>query len=90
MSIAKIMALNENNTNYSVSNQEIQNLSNEAQKYSEKFAGIFDETHKVIIGQEDALHKILISIIADGHVLLESVPLLKHFDGKNNGTEFQC
>ena len=68
------MALRENNTNYSVSNQEIQNLSNEAQKYAEKLSRIFDETHKVIIGQEDALHKILISIIADGHVLLESVP----------------
>lgn len=68
------MALRENDTNYSVSNQEIQNLSNEAQKYSEKLLGIFDETHKVIIGQEDALHKILISIIANGHVLLESVP----------------
>ena len=34
----------------------------------------FDESHKVIIGQEDALRKILISIISDGHVLLESVP----------------
>ncbi|MCE2615289.1 MAG: MoxR family ATPase [Nitrosopumilus sp. (ex Thoosa mismalolli)] len=68
------MALRENDENYSVSNQEIQNLSNEAQKYSQKLTGIFDETHKVIIGQEDALQKILISIIADGHVLLESVP----------------
>ena len=68
------MALGEGNTDYFVSNQGIQNLSDEAQKHSEKLLGIFDETHKVIIGQEDALRKILISIIADGHVLLESVP----------------
>ncbi|MGB0724933.1 MAG: AAA family ATPase [Nitrosopumilus sp.] len=32
------------------------------------------ETQKNIIGQEDIIKKILISIISDGHVLLESVP----------------
>ena len=69
------MAFGENsNDGYSVSSQEIQNLGIKAQKYSEKLLGIFDETQKVIVGQEDALRKILISIIADGHVLLESVP----------------
>jgi len=68
------MALRENHVNYSVSNKEIQDLNKEAQKYAEKLAGIFDESHKVIIGQQDALKKILISIISDGHVLLESVP----------------
>ena len=68
------MALRENHVNYSVSNKEIQDLNKEAQKFAEKLAGVFDESHKVIIGQEDALKKILISIISDGHVLLESVP----------------
>lgn len=68
------MALGENNANYSISDQDIQNLNNLAQKYSEKLLGVLDETHKVIIGQEDTLRKILLSIVADGHVLLESVP----------------
>ena len=68
------MALRENPVDYSVSNKEIQDLSERAQKYAEKLDGVLDESHKVIIGQQDALKKILISIIADGHVLLESVP----------------
>ena len=68
------MALRENHVDYTVSSKEIQNLSEQAQKYAEKLTGVLDESHKVIIGQEDALKKILISIISDGHVLLESVP----------------
>ena len=68
------MALRENHVNYSVSNKEIQDLNEKAQKYAEKFADVFDESHKIIIGQEEALRKIIVSIISDGHVLLESVP----------------
>ena len=68
------MALRENDVNYSVSNEEIKKLSEQAQKYTEKLSLVFDECHKVIVGQQDALEKILISIIADGHILLESVP----------------
>ncbi|WP_428325950.1 AAA family ATPase [Nitrosopumilus sp.] len=68
------MALRENHVNYSVSNEDIKKLSEQAQKYAEKLNGVFDESHKVVIGQQDALQKILISIISDGHVLLESVP----------------
>jgi len=69
----KYMALRENHE-YSVSNKEIQDLNKQAQKYAEKLSGVFDESHKVIIGQQDTLRKILISIISDGHILLESVP----------------
>lgn len=68
------MALRENHVNYSVSNKEIQDSNEKAQKFAEKFADVFDESHKIIIGQEEALRKIIISIISDGHVLLESVP----------------
>jgi len=68
------MAIKENHTNYSVSNDEIKRLNEQAQKYAEKLSAVLNESHKVIIGQQDALQKILISIISDGHVLLESVP----------------
>jgi MoxR-like ATPase len=68
------MALRENDVNYSVSNEEIKKLNEQAQKYTEKLSLVFDESHKVIVGQQDALQKILISIISDGHILLESVP----------------
>jgi len=68
------MALRENHVNYSVSNEKIKELGVEAQKYAEKLNTVLDESHKIIIGQHDALQKILISIISDGHILLESVP----------------
>lgn len=68
------MALRENSVNYSVSNKGIKKLNEQAQKFAEKLSLVFDESHKVVIGQQDALQKILISIISDGHVLLESVP----------------
>jgi len=68
------MALRENDVNYSVSNEEIKKLNERAQKYAEKLSLVFDESHKVIVGQQDALQKILISIVSDGHILLESVP----------------
>ncbi|MBI1663181.1 MAG: MoxR family ATPase [Nitrosopumilus sp.] len=68
------MAFRENHVNYSVFNPDIKKLSEQAKKYSEKLNAVFDESHKVVIGQQDALQKILISIISDGHVLLESVP----------------
>ena len=68
------MALRENHVNYSVSNEDIKKLNEQAQKYAEKLNAVFAESHKVVIGQQDALQKILISIISDGHVLLESVP----------------
>lgn len=68
------MVLKENHVDYSVSNKEIQILNDQAQKYAEKLTEVINESHKVIIGQQDVLKKILISIISDGHVLLESVP----------------
>lgn len=68
------MALRENHVNYSVSNEDIKKLSEQSQKYAEKLNAVFEESHKVVIGQQDVLQKILISIISDGHVLLESVP----------------
>ena len=68
------MALRENHVNYSVSNEDIKKLNEQAQKYAEKLNAVFAESHKAVIGQQDALQKILISIISDGHVLLESVP----------------
>ncbi|WP_428325251.1 AAA family ATPase [Nitrosopumilus sp.] len=68
------MALRENHVNYSVSNEDIKKLSEQSQKYADKLKAVFDESHKVVIGQQDALQEILISIISDGHVLLESVP----------------
>jgi len=64
----------ENNKKFTTSDKKIQELTEISQKYSKIISNIMLETQKNIIGQEDIIKKILISIISDGHVLLESVP----------------
>jgi MoxR-like ATPase len=43
-------------------------------KYSQIISKVMDEAEKNIVGQNDIIKKIIISVISDGHVLLESVP----------------
>ena len=64
----------ENNEKFTTTDEKIQELTEISQKYSKIISNIMLETQKNIIGQEDIIKKILISIISDGHVLLESVP----------------
>lgn len=40
----------------------------------EKFDRVKEEISKVIVGQKNLIHKMLIASLADGHVLLEGVP----------------
>lgn len=68
------MIWNTNNENFTISDEKIQELTEISQKYSKIISSVIAETEKNIIGQEDVVKKILISIISDGHVLLESVP----------------
>lgn len=42
--------------------------------FADDFKRIEDEISKDIIGQKDVIHKIIISMIADGNVLLEGLP----------------
>ncbi|NOX71817.1 MAG: MoxR family ATPase [Candidatus Micrarchaeota archaeon] len=53
---------------------EIKELNKKAEKYAEEMGNILEEIGKVIVGQEDAVRKMMISLIADGHILLEGVP----------------
>ena len=68
------MNSDENNEKFATSDKKIQELTEISQKYSKIISDVMSETQKNIIGQEDIIKKILISIISDGHVLLESVP----------------
>ena len=40
----------------------------------QQFARLYDEIHKKIVGNEEVVECILIALLCDGHVLLESVP----------------
>jgi len=43
-------------------------------KFCENFEKVRNETAKFIVGQQDVVEKVLISIICGGHVLIEGVP----------------
>ncbi len=53
---------------------EIKKLNSKAADYSAVLKKAADEVKKAIVGQEKILEKLMISLIADGHVLLEGVP----------------
>ena len=59
---------------YSTSDDKMIELGERAQKYGGILRGILDESHKRITGQHHALERMLIGVITDGHVLVESVP----------------
>jgi len=55
-------------------NKEISELNKKAEKFSEKILKVHSEVSKVIVGQDDVVEKLLIALIANGHVLVEGVP----------------
>ncbi|MEZ8031844.1 MAG: AAA family ATPase, partial [Nitrosopumilus sp.] len=68
------MTANNVNETFSISDDNIQELTNISTKYSKVILSVIKEAEKNIVGQEKVIKKIIISIISDGHVLLESVP----------------
>jgi MoxR-like ATPase len=55
-------------------NAEIKKLTKEAEKHSKELNKVIDEAHKIIVGQEDVVERLVMALIADGHILLEGVP----------------
>ena len=60
--------------NFTISDEKIKELTKISIKYSHIISKVMDEAEKNIVGQNDVIKKIIISVISDGHVLLESVP----------------
>jgi len=55
-------------------NKEIEELNKKASGYATVLETLKQEMEKVIVGQEDIIEKLIISLIVQGHVLLEGVP----------------
>ena len=55
-------------SSYHSSNPEIQSLTEQSKKYADEIMSIVDEVQKVIVGQEDVIKKLVIALMADGHV----------------------
>src|SRR5688500_7782282 len=49
-------------------------LTEEVTKLQARFATLKAEVGKVLVGQDDMLHRLLLGMLAGGHVLLEGVP----------------
>ena len=54
--------------------KEIKKLNERAQEHSAKLNEVIDEIKKVIVGQDEIITKLFVSLIANGHVLIEGVP----------------
>lgn len=52
----------------------ITEINQEVQKESLFLQDLKQEVAKIIVGQEDLIQKILVALIADGHILIEGVP----------------
>jgi len=55
-------------------NAQIKKLNEQAVEYSGNINEVMIEVKKTIVGQNDLIEKIMIALIADGHVLVEGVP----------------
>jgi MoxR-like ATPase len=50
------------------------NIEERVEHFGKKFVTIKEEIQKTIVGNSEVINRVLISLIADGHVLLEGVP----------------
>lgn len=57
-----------------VLNKEVEKLNKKAKEYAASLEKLEDTLHTVIVGQKDAVRKVLICLISQGNVLLEGVP----------------
>lgn len=57
-----------------VSREQINELTDEIKSRSEPFRRIVEQVNQVLVGQEKLVHRMLIGLLANGHLLIEGVP----------------
>lgn len=57
-----------------VTHKDIQELTAQIESASEPFRRLVDEVGKVIVGQEQLVSRMLLGLLANGHLLIEGVP----------------
>ena len=58
----------------SVTHVDVKQISEQVQAKSEAFQRLLEQIQRVIVGQEDLLHKMLVGLLSNGHILIEGVP----------------
>ncbi|NNE00752.1 MAG: MoxR family ATPase [Pirellulaceae bacterium] len=79
---------------HTITHQEIEDLSGQIQQASAPFQRLIAEIGKTIVGQENLIHRMLVGLLANGHLLIEGVPGLAKTTAvaclaKGISTEFQ-
>ena len=57
-----------------VTELDVKNIGAEAMAKSEPLRRLLDQMHRVIVGQDALLHRMLIGLLSNGHLLIEGVP----------------
>jgi MoxR-like ATPase len=57
-----------------VSELDVKQISGKVAETSEPFRRLLDQMHRVIVGQDNLLHRMLIGLLSNGHLLIEGVP----------------
>jgi len=57
-----------------ITHVEVQKVGELVRRHYERFERLLGEIRRVIVGQEDLLKKMLVGLLANGHILLEGVP----------------
>jgi MoxR-like ATPase len=53
---------------------DVKHIGQQVERASEPFRRLRDEIHRVVVGQDDLLHGMLVGLLSDGHLLIEGVP----------------
>ncbi|HNQ22278.1 MAG TPA: MoxR family ATPase [Phycisphaerae bacterium] len=57
-----------------VTELDIKRISQEVAQRSEPCRALLEQMHRVIVGQDELLHRMLVGLLANGHLLIEGVP----------------
>ena len=55
---------------------DVKQISEQVATASEPFRELLKQMHRVIVGQDDLLHRMLVGLLSNGHMLIEGVPAL--------------
>ena len=57
-----------------VTQWDVHQMSEQVAAASEPFRKLLEQMHRVIVGQDELLHRMLIGLLSNGHLLIEGVP----------------
>src|SRR5437016_12716890 len=56
------------------SHLDIKQISQRVEAASEPFRRLTEQIHRVIVGQDELIHGMLLGLLSNGHILIEGVP----------------